>query len=105
MILTDSILFKYKQYLINLEYPFMKQKSDIEVKQLFDQEHRVYMLTWILTKLIPSYTSELDNAKKNNKLEFVLGNILYENGFCRAAEKEIFIKDKLDNETQVRNLK
>lgn len=101
MILTDSLLLIYKQYLTDLEYPFIKQKSNIEIKQLFDQEHRIYLLIWILTKLIPSYNTKLDDAKKNNKFDYVLCNILYENGFCRATEKEMFIKDTLDNETQV----
>lgn len=104
MILTDSLLLIYKQYLTDLEYPFIKQKSNIEIKQLFDQEHRIYLLIWILTKLIPSYNTKLDDAKKNNKFDYVLCNILYENGFCRATEKEMLIKDTLDNETQVRNL-
>lgn len=102
--MPEKVLTKYKKYLMDLEYPFIKEKADYELQNIFESKYREFLLSWIMTKFIPAYNNKLEESKKNNKLEQVLANIIYENGFCRAAEKEGFVKGNLDMNTQVRNI-
>lgn len=100
MSVFDRVFENYKDHLKKLDYPNIDRKSDNDIKYIFEKENRIFLLTWLLTKLVPHYNIRLEQAKRNNKLESTIANIMYDNGFCRLSEKDAIVTNGIDTDTE-----
>lgn len=93
------MLRKFREYLTKFDYPGIQRLDEDEVANVFHPNNRIFLLTWIIKQIDESYAATIESRNA----ETLLAEFIYENGFCRSPQKDLFVKGdpKLDFVEQV----
>ncbi|KAJ8921833.1 hypothetical protein NQ315_008465 [Exocentrus adspersus] len=88
-----------KNCLLIHNYPLIHSMNEEEIADIFKVSNRCFLISWMLKLLDKAYEELLENSENDKEL---LGNCVYEIGFCTHKEKLSFITGELPVPRQVK---
>ncbi|KAJ8974911.1 hypothetical protein NQ317_009840 [Molorchus minor] len=86
-----------KESILTCNYPLSHSMTDEELADIFKTSNRCFLISWILKLLDNTYEEILERSENDKE---VLGNMVYELGFCAQKDKLPFMTGQLPFEQQ-----
>ncbi|CAH1109642.1 unnamed protein product [Psylliodes chrysocephalus] len=95
---SSVVLQDIKNCILQYQYPLANSMSDEDLGDIFKPSNRCFLISWML-KLVGYY-----DVGQNEKNVYILGQRLYENGFCTKKERLPFMNGTLNTSEQFKIL-